>query len=71
MAANDNFEQSLRLIQKVEGTPDKIDAAIVAKIYLNLAIIASQTGDHQKALYFHEKCLEYKMKSLRGNMNNE
>ena len=40
-AAKDNFEQSLRLIQKVDKTSDKISDAIVAKIYLNLGIIAS------------------------------
>lgn len=28
-------------------------------------------SDHTKALYLHEKCLEHKLKTLRGNMNNE
>ena len=40
-AAKENFEQSLRLIQKVDKTSDKINDAIIAKIYLNLGIIAS------------------------------
>ena len=70
-AAKDNFEQSLRLIQKVDKTSDKISDAIVAKIYLNLGIIASHKGEHQSALYLHEKCLEYRLKSLHGNMNDE
>lgn len=38
-AAKDTFEQSLRLIQKLDSTADKISDDIVAKIYLNLGII--------------------------------
>lgn len=72
-AAKENFEQSLRLIQKVEKTSDKISDTIIAKIYLNLGIIAEQMNSYENALYLHEKCLEYKMKSLHGapSMNDE
>ena len=45
-AAKDNFEQSLRLIHKVDKTTDKINEAIVGKIYLNLGIIAEHQNDH-------------------------
>ena len=70
-AAKETFEQSLRLIQKLDGTADKIGDDIVAKIYLNLGIIATSCNKHDQALYLHEKSLEHKLKSLRGNMNHE
>ena len=70
-AAKENFEQSLRLIRKVEGTSDKIDNAIIGKIYLNLAIIASHTNEHNNAFYLHQQSLEYKLKSIKGSMNND
>ena len=44
IAAEENFEQSLRLIQKLDRTVDKISEGIIAKIYLNLGIIASNQG---------------------------
>ena len=71
VAAKENFEQSLRLIQKVENTADKIGDDIVAKIYLNLGIISTSCNLHQQALYQHEKSLEHKLRSLNGNMNHE
>ena len=71
VAAKDNFEQSLRLIQKIEGTADKIGDDIIAKIYLNLGIISTSTEMHTQAVYQHEKSLEYKLRSLNGNMNHE
>ena len=55
----------------MDKTSDKINEAIVAKIYLNLGIIAEHQNDHQMALYLHEKCLEQKLKSLKGGMNDE
>ena len=59
------------MIQKLESTADKIGDDIVAKIYLNLGIIMTSQNQHEQALYFHEKSLEHKLKSLRGNMNHE
>lgn len=41
-AAKDNFEQSLRLISKVQSTTDRVNEVIMSKIYLNLGIIATQ-----------------------------
>ena len=59
-AARDNFEQSIRLIGKVDGSSDRVSEVIVSKIYLNLGVIASQQNDFERALYLHEKCLEFK-----------
>lgn len=56
---------------KVEKTADKISPSIVAKIYLNLGVIASQQNCHDNALYLHEKSLEYKLKSVHGHMNSQ
>jgi len=70
-AAKSSFKQSLRLIKKVEGTVDRVGDSIVGRIYLNLGIIATTQGDHEQALYLHEKCLEHKLKSAHGNMNTE
>ena len=66
--ALENFELSLCTISKIEsekaadrceGT-DQISPLIVAKICLNIAIIRSQLGDLQEAVYMHEKSLMYK-----------
>jgi len=39
--AKENFEKSLLLIKKLDSTTERVDDAIVSKIYLNLGIIAS------------------------------
>jgi len=42
--ALDNFEQSLVLIKKLEGTLEEVGNLIVAKIYLNIGIISGHLG---------------------------
>jgi len=43
---------------------DQVSPLVVAKICLNIAIIRSQMGYYQEAVFMHEKSLEYKSKIL-------
>ena len=43
---------------------DQVSPLVVAKICLNIAIIRSQMGYYQEAVFMHEKSLEYKSKVL-------
>lgn len=63
-AARENFEQSLLLIRKLEGTRDCISDLVIAKIYLNLGIIAQQQNDLVNSLLYHRRALEYKQNGL-------
>jgi len=59
-----NFEESLLLIRKLENTSERIQDSIVAKIYLNLGIIASHQGRPDESVHFHERSLELKRNDL-------
>ena len=37
---------------------ERISDEIISKIYLNLGILATNQQDHEKAIFYHEKCLE-------------
>lgn len=41
MAAQQNFEQSLRLINRMDNRKERISDEIISKIYLNLGILAT------------------------------
>ena len=64
VAARENFEQSLLLIRKLEGTQERVNDLIIAKIYLNLGIIAQNQGEIDNALHYHNRSLEFKLKEL-------
>lgn len=52
------------LIRKLEGTKERVGDLVIAKIYLNLGIIAQTQGDMENALLFHKRCLDYKLNVL-------
>lgn len=56
--ARENFEQSLLLIEKIDGTSEKIGNSVLSAIYLNLGAIASQQECPEEAILFYERCLE-------------
>jgi len=37
---------------------------VIAKIYLNLGIIAQTQGDMDNSLLYHQRCLEFKQREL-------
>ena len=43
---------------------DRVSPLVVAKICLNIAIIRSQMGQHDEAVFMHEKSLLYKSQVL-------
>ena len=49
---------------------DKISPLVISKICLNIAIIRSQMGNHQEAVFMHEKSLAYKSEVV-PQLNNE
>jgi tetratricopeptide (TPR) repeat protein len=54
----------LLLIRKLEGTREYVSDLVIAKIYLNLGIIAQTQGDLGSSLLYHRRALEYKLKEL-------
>jgi Tfp pilus assembly protein PilF len=54
----------------LEGTPERVSDLIIAKIYLNLGIIAQHQGELQNSLHYHKRSLEFKLKEL-PEMNEE
>ena len=38
----------------------KVNPLVIAKICLNVGLIRSQLGDHDEAIFMHEKSLKYK-----------
>ena len=69
LKARENFELSLLLIQKLDGTTEKISNTIVSAIYLNLGAIASQQNAPEDAIHFYERCLE--LKERNKNLKDE
>lgn len=78
-----HFEISLSMINKLQSEKiaeagmkpdaenfDKISPLIISKICLNIAIIRSQMGNHQEAVFMHEKSLAYKSEAV-PQLNNE
>lgn len=52
------------------GHFDKISPLVISKICLNIAILRSQMGNHQEAVFMHEKSLAYKSEAV-PQLNNE
>lgn len=43
---------------------DALSPVVIAKIYLNIALIKTQTGHLADAVVMHEMALDYKLKGL-------
>jgi tetratricopeptide (TPR) repeat protein len=46
------------LIEKLQGTSEKISNEVISAIYLNLGAIASQQNYPEEAIIYYERCLE-------------
>jgi tetratricopeptide (TPR) repeat protein len=46
------------LIEKLQGTSERISTEVISAIYLNLGAIASQLNYPEEAIIYYERCLE-------------
>jgi hypothetical protein len=58
--AQDNYTESLRLINNLKKTSEKVRNDLIATIYLNMGAIASKEGLINDAIAYYELCVELK-----------